>query len=104
MGLAPVEFPVLKVSAMICILIAVVVASAITIFWKCGVNPIIDLVSILQREKEDLKNEIKKKNKKIKLTGTIDLSRGKVTNNERLLGACSLSQMPNHFRGRLQPD
>jgi hypothetical protein len=27
-----------------------------------------------------------------------------VTNNERLLGACSLSQMPNHFRGRLQPD
>jgi Tfp pilus assembly protein PilO len=61
MGLAPVEFPVLKVSAMICILIAVVVASAITIFWKCGVNPIIDLVSILQREKEDLKNEIKKK-------------------------------------------
>lgn len=99
------EFPVLKVLAMICILIAVVVASAITIFWKCGVNPIIDLVSILQREKEDLKNEIKKKNKKIKLTGTnIDLSRGKVTNNERLLGACSLTQMPNHFRGRLQPD
>lgn len=49
--------------------------------------------------------KLKKKNKKIKLTGTnIDLSRGKVTNNERLLGACSLSQMPNHFRGRLQPD
>ena len=64
MGLpAPVEFQVLKGSAMICILIAVVVASAMAIFWKCGVNPIIDFVSILHREKKDLKNEKKRKKK-----------------------------------------